>query len=126
MTTPAAFRARYRRGDVNGRTTEQWRALFEDMARLLPGWQLREATFLRRLRLLPEDNHTLDSADVSRVDDVQEKTTAVGEWLPLVVEGLPLIGPLRVVDGNHRAHAALQKGKPGLWLDVVIARERLP
>ena len=50
----------------------------------------------------------------------------LGEWLPLVVEGLPLIGPLRVVDGNHRAHAALQKGKPGLWLDVVIARERLP
>ena len=36
VTTPTALRARYRRGDVNGRTTEQWRALFEDMARLLP------------------------------------------------------------------------------------------
>ena len=119
MTTPAALRARYRRGNVNGRTTEQWRALFEDMARLLPVHRVAAS------RLIPEDNHTLDSATFqARVDDVQNDR--LGEWLPLVVEGLPLIGPLRVVDGNHRAHAALQKGKPGLWLDVVIARERLP
>ena len=30
------------------------------------------------------------------------------------------------IGGDSPAHAALQKGKSGLWLDVVIARERLP
>ena len=77
-------------------------------------------------RLTPEDNHTLDSAVIIKRGWIMSMNDRLGEWLPLVVEGLPLIGPLRVVDGNHRAHAALQKGKPGLWLDVVIARERLP
>ena len=50
MTTPAALRARYRRGDVNGRTTEQWRALFEDMARLLPVHRVAAS------RLIPLDS----------------------------------------------------------------------
>ena len=58
----------------------------------------------------------------ARLEDVQNDH--VGEWLPLVVEGLPLAGPLHVQDGNHRAHAALQEGKRGLFLDVVIARQK--
>ena len=116
--TSRALRASYRRYDVKGRTVEQWRALFEEMARSLPVHRVPAS------RLIPEDNCRLDSATLqARVDDVENDRS--DNWMPLVVEGLPppFTGPLRVVDGNHRAHAAL--AKPGLQLDVVIAREKL-
>lgn len=45
-------------------------------------------------------------------------------WPPLVVEGLqpPGLGPLKVVDGNHRA-GAVKRVLPHICIEVVFASE---
>ena len=82
------------------------------MAENLPGHHVSVA------RLRPERGEDLLDPGwlARRCEDV--KDGRCGDWKPLVVEGMLRAGPLLVVDGNHRAHAAIQHGPRGLWLGV--------
>ena len=116
----AALKAKYRYWTNNGKDVDSWRKLLDEIAVTLPIVRVPVSRLRTEGGELDADTLKRYSADV--------RADRCGEWRPIVIEGLrpPMAGPLQVVDGNHRATAAIKHGGRGLWLDAVIVREVVP
>ena len=99
---PWALKAKYRSWSKKGKDVDSWRKLLDEIAVTLPIVRVP----VSRLRT---EGHELDADTLERYS-AEVRANRCGEWRPIVIEGLrpPMAGPLQVVDGNHRATAAIQ------------------
>lgn len=100
------------------RPADEWQPLYDQLVEVLPAVRVPVS------RLLPDRRQCAlcDTIYQKRVSDAETK--GFDGWRrPLVLEGLPPPDSryLYVVDGNHRAWAAILHGPSGLWLDAVFA-----
>lgn len=103
----AKLRRLYREWSKQGRSCEDFKALFDEMAEHLPAHRCS----IQRLK--PERGVERLRADHYRSCLRDVDLGKWKEWKPLICEGQRFASDLLVVDGNHRAHALLSRNVTG-------------